>query len=130
MFLRDGVTYEFHHLGIPSHQIRPGERFSPLFRMYTSDSECGLARIQWHRFLPESPLHPLIRTVPHTAFKVDNLEAAISGHKLLLEPYEPIPGYCVAIIEDGGVPIELIETQLADEEIWSRAARLEHGSIY
>jgi hypothetical protein len=27
----------------------------------------------------------------------------------------------VAIIEDGGVPIELIQTNLSDEEIWNRA---------
>lgn len=130
MFMRDGVTYEFHHLGIPSQETRPGERYSALFRMYTCDGECGLTRVQWHRFEPESPLHPIIRHVPHPAFKVSNLEAAIAGHRLLLDPYEPIRGYCVAIIEDGGVPIELIESQLSDEEIWSRAANAAHGSIY
>ena len=39
----------------------------------------------------------------------------------MLEPYEPIEGYRVAVIEDGGVPIELVQTTLTDEEIWSRA---------
>ncbi|HEX5235233.1 MAG TPA: hypothetical protein VFW25_07890 [Silvibacterium sp.] len=128
--MRDGVSYEFHHLGIPSQEIRAGERFSAKFGMYTSDSECGLARVQWHRFEPESPLDPLIRSHPHPAFKVSNLEAAIAGRRLLIQPYEPIDGYRVAIIEDGGIPIELIETQLSDVEIWDRAAHKERTSIY
>jgi hypothetical protein len=98
--------------------------------MHTSDSECGLARVQWHRFAPDSPLDPLIRSVPHPAFNVSNLDAAVAGHKLLLEPYEPIEGYRVAMIEDGGIPIELIQTQLSDDEIWGRAARGERTSIY
>jgi hypothetical protein len=98
--------------------------------MYTSDSECGLARVQWHRFESESPLDVLIRSVPHPAFKVNDLDAAVAGHKLLIDPYEPIEGYRVAIIEDGGIPIELIETQLSDDEIWGRAARGARTSIY
>ncbi|HEY1212836.1 MAG TPA: hypothetical protein VGE93_04305 [Bryobacteraceae bacterium] len=77
--------------------------------------------MQWHRFNSDSPLHPLIRSTPHIAFKVDDLNRAVAGCTLLLEPWEPIKGYRVAIIEDGGVPIELVQTTLADEEIWSRA---------
>jgi hypothetical protein len=40
---------------------------------------------------------------------------------LLLGPYEPILGFHVAVIDDGGNPIELIETSLTDDEIWKRA---------
>ncbi|MGB0123821.1 MAG: hypothetical protein WA419_03295 [Silvibacterium sp.] len=130
MLVRDGVTYEFHHLDVPTQETKPGERFSASPGMHTSDSDCGLARVQWHRFDAESPLDPLIRSVPHPAFKVSNLDLAIAGRKLLLDPYEPIEGYRVAIVEDGGIPVELIETQLCDEEIWGRAARGEHASIY
>lgn len=42
--------------------------------------------------------------------------------RLLLGPYEPIEDFCVAIIEDHGLPIELIQATLTDDEIWSRAA--------
>ena len=121
MFQRNGVRYEFHHLGLPTNEIRPNERYSAQFGMHTSDSDCGLLRVQWHRFEPNSPLHPLIRSTAHPAFKVDDLERAIKGCKILLGPYEPIAGYRVAIIEDGGVPVELVETMLTDEELWNRA---------
>jgi hypothetical protein len=74
-------------------------------------------------------LHPLIRTVPHPAFKVADLREAIQGEELLLGPYEPIDGYHVAIIRDGGIPIELIQTELSDDEIWDRA-KAGQGSLY
>jgi len=77
--------------------------------------------VQWHRFDETSPLPPLLRTVPHPAFKVADLERAIVGGKLLLGPYEPIPRYRVAIVEDGGIPIELVQTTLTDDELWAEA---------
>ncbi|GAA6120804.1 hypothetical protein [Acidovorax sp. FG27] len=126
--MKPHIRYEFHHMGIPTQEPRPQEQFSQAPGMFTSDNG-GRFRIQWHRFTADSPLHPLIRTVPHPAFKVDDLQAAIEGETLLLEPYEPIDGYRVAIIDDGGVPVELIETQLDDAEIWRRA-RSGEGTLY
>ena len=89
--------------------------------MYTSDSDCKTLRVQWHRFEPNSSLDELIRTVPHVAFKVADLDRAIAGCNVLLGPYEPIADFRVAIIEDGGQPIELVETTLTNEELWRRA---------
>lgn len=121
MLRRDGVDYEFHHMGIPTTEVKEGETFSTLFKMYTSDSECHLVRTQWHRFEPDSSLHPLIQTLPHVAFKVSDLDRAVQGCRLLLGPYEPIRGFRVAIIDDGGHPVELVETALTDDEVWARA---------
>jgi hypothetical protein len=121
MFQRDGILYELHHVGLPTNEMRPNERYNAQFGMYTSESDCRFVRVQWHRFNSDSPLHPLIRSTPHVAFKVNDLTRAVAGCRILLEPYEPIKGYRVAIIEDGGVPIELVQTTLSDEEIWSRA---------
>ncbi len=117
----NGVECVFHHMGIPTLEKRQGERYSSRFRMYTSDGECGVMRVQWHRFEPGSSMHPLIQTIPHAAFKVEDLDRAVVGHNVLLGPYEPIPGFRVAIIEDGGQPIELVETSLTDEQVWERA---------
>jgi hypothetical protein len=130
MFTRDGVDYEFHHLGIPTDEKRADERFSARFGMYTSDDASRTPRIQWHRFTNESCLHPLIQSVPHLAFKVSDLDRALLGQKLLLGPYEPIEGFRVAIIDDGGKPIEFIETKLSDEEIWDLAKAGRKTSIY
>ncbi|SAL26849.1 VOC family protein [Caballeronia humi] len=130
MFKRDDVTYEFHHLGVPTAESHPGERYSAVFGMYTSDSESELVRIQYHRFDTDSILHPVLRTMPHVAFKVDDLARAIDGKQVVLGPYEPIDGFRVAVIVDGGMPVELIQTTLSDEQVWSRAHSGEQASIY
>jgi hypothetical protein len=129
-FIRDRVTYEFHHLGIPANEVRPGERYSARFCMYTSDSDCQLVHVQWHRYTADSCLDPLVRSLPHAAFKVDNLGRAVVDRKVLLGPYEPISGYRVVIIDDGGMPVELIETELTDQEIWGRATSGKDAFIY
>lgn len=126
--VKDHVKYEFHHTGIPTNEVRDDEIFSASAGMYTSDND-GNFRIQWHRFTPDSPLHPLIKSLPHVAFKVDSLEAAIAGEEVILGPYEPIDDYFVAVINDSGVPVELIQTTLPDEEIWGRAKKGQ-GSLY
>ena len=100
----NGVECVFHHMGIPTTQKKDGERYSPLFRMYTSEGRCGVIRVQWHRFEPGSSMHSLIQTIPHAAFKVQDLDKAVIGFNILLGPYEPIPNFRVAIIEDGGHP--------------------------
>lgn len=112
--------YKFHHIGIPTSEIHANEYFSENFKMYTSDNG-GKFRIQFHRFENDSPLHTIIKEKPHVAFQVENLIEAIRNENVILGPYEPIPNYKVAVINDGGMPIELIETILTDEELWGKA---------
>ena len=126
--MKPGIEYTFHHIGIPLADDKTTGSYSEKAGMYTEDNP-GKFRIQWHRFTPDSPLHPLLKTVPHVALKVSDLKAAIEGEEVILGPYEPIDGYFVAVINDSGAPVELIETTLSDEEIWGRARRGE-GSLY
>lgn len=113
------TQYEYHHMGIPTNKKRPGEQYSKTFKMYTSGGEHSEFRIQYHRFEDDSPLHPLIKSAPHIAFKVPNILEAIKSKKVILEPYFPFAGFKVAMIDDNGAPIEFIETNLDEEEIWS-----------
>lgn len=126
--MKANVQYEFHHFGIP---VRGGDtagKFSASAGVYTTDNP-GKFRVQWHRFTEDSLLHPLLKTVPHVAFKVSSLAEAISGKTVILGHYEPIDDYRAAVIDDCGVSIELIETTLIDEELWGRAASGQ-GSLY
>lgn len=91
--------------------------------MYTGDSPSKTLRIQWHRFEVNSSLDPLVRTLPQVALKVTDLEGAIAGCKVRLAPYQPIAGFRVAITEEGGYPIELVQTSLDDAELWRRSGK-------
>lgn len=62
------ITYVFHHFGIPVQDGNTDGTYSEKAGMYTADNP-GKFRVQWHRFDADSPLHPLLRTVPHVAFK-------------------------------------------------------------
>ena len=112
------TKYFYHHTGIPTTESRPGERYSSTFKMYTSGGSDTEFRVQYHRFEPGCPLHPLIQTKQHIAFKVDNLAAAIDGKEVILNPYEPFSGFKVAMIVECGMPIEFIETTLSEADIW------------
>ena len=126
--MKPNITYVFHHTGIPTTEIKPNETYSASAKMFTSDND-GNFKIQWHRFEADSSLHPLIKTLPHVAFRVNNLSAAIEGEEVILGPYEPIDDYFVAMISDNGVPVEFIQTQLTDDELWNRRKKLE-GALY
>ena len=114
---KNEITYQYHHMGIPTDQPKPGEKYSPTFKMHTTEGNNEF-RIQWHRFEKDCLLHPLIQTVAHVAFKVNSIEDAIKNKNVILEPYCPFKGFKVAMIEIDGAPVELIETDLSEEEIW------------
>jgi len=101
--------WRYHHIGIPTNVPRPGEQYLEQFKMYVSAFETSPCGIQWMRFEPDSPIHALIKSVPHIAFEVDDLEAAIEGKEVLTEPNSPSEGVVVAMILDSGAPVELLE---------------------
>ena len=47
--------------------------------------------------------------MPHVAFEVDDLEAALDGREVLIEPNSPSPGVLVAFVVDNGAPVELMQ---------------------
>lgn len=77
--------------------------------MYVSGYESSDYGIEWMRFEPDSPLPELVRTVPHVAFEVPDLEAALDGRDVLIEPNSPSDGIRVAFVVEDGAPVEFIE---------------------
>src|SRR3984885_5800249 len=79
------------------------------FKMYVSAFETSPCGVQWMRFEPDSPVHALIKSVPHIAFEIDDLQAAIEEKEILPAPNSPSEGVTVAMILDSGAPVELLE---------------------
>jgi hypothetical protein len=103
--------WKYHHLGIPTKTIMPGEKYLPQFKIYVSGFSTSPFGVEWMRFEDDSPINPLIKTVPHLAFEVDDLRYELRTHGLkeITEPNQPAEGITVAMIEHNGAPIELIE---------------------
>ena len=102
-------TMKYHHLGIPTTERRPNETYLERFGMHVTPHDEGPYGIQWMRFEPDSPLPELVKTVPHVAFEVEHLAAALAGKEILIEPNSPSPGVTVAFIVDDGAPVEFLE---------------------
>jgi len=105
--------WRFHHLGVPTDRPMAGEVYLAPFKVYVSGFESSPYGVQWMRWEPGSPVPELIRTVPHLAFEVDDLEAALVGKQVITPPNSPSAGVRVAMIVDNGCPIELIHFESA-----------------
>jgi len=103
--------WRYHHIGIPTDKSFPGEEYISLFRLYHSGFETSPFGIEWMRFESDSPVNILIKTVPHIAYEVDDLDLELKRHdfNILTPPNSPSDGTRVAMIEHNGAPIELIE---------------------
>lgn len=103
--------WRYHHTGIPSSKVVPNEVYLPQFKLYVSGFSTSPFGIEWMRFEPGSPIHPLIRAVPHVAFEVDDLdnELAHRDFTVITSPNSPSDAVRVAMIEHNGAPVELLQ---------------------
>lgn len=100
---------KYHHIGIPTNTPRAGETYLAEYKAFCTDHENNPYGIQWMRYEERCPLPELVKTVPHVAFEVDDLEGALVGHEILIEPNSPLPGVLVAFVVCEGAPIEFLQ---------------------
>jgi hypothetical protein len=103
------VMREYHHIGIPTRIRREGETFLQEYGVHVSGYESSPYGVEWMRFEPDSPLPDIVKTVPHVAFVVDDLENEIKGRDVIIAPNSPSEGVRVAFIIDNGAPIEFLQ---------------------
>ncbi len=100
---------KFDHIGIPTTDRFDGEIDLPHLQMTVSDHQSNPFGIQWQRYWDDAPYPDLVKTVPHVAFEVDDLAAALEGQRIIIEPNSPSDGVIVAFVEVNGAPVELLE---------------------
>jgi hypothetical protein len=99
----------FDHVGIPTQGRFEGEMDLPHLRMTVSDHKDNPFGIQWQRYWEDAPYPDLVKSVPHVAFEVDDLDAALQGQRVIVEPNSLSHGVRAAFIEVRGAPVELLE---------------------
>ncbi len=100
---------KYNHVGIPTQSSFDGEIDLPHLKMTVSDHETNPYGIQWQRYWDGAPYPELVKSIPHVAFEVDDLEKALEGQTVIIEPNSPSEGLMVAFIEVNGAPVELMQ---------------------
>ena len=103
------VPMRFNHVGIPTTASFDGEIPLPHLKITVSDHQSNPFGIQWQRYWDDAPYPELVKTVPHVAFEVDDLKAALLDQHVIIEPNSPSHGVIVAFIEVQGAPVELMQ---------------------
>ena len=78
-------------------------------KLYVTDFNKSENKIEWLRFEEGSPLPEQLKTIAHVAFKVEDLDAALAGQEVLIEPFEPVEGLKVAFVLEDGAPVEFMQ---------------------
>jgi hypothetical protein len=96
---------------MPTNKPMPGEIYLEQFKLYVCGFDKSPFGIEWMRYEEGSPINELIKSAPHIAFEVDDLDYELSrfNFNVITEPNSPGNEVRVAMIEHDGAIIELIE---------------------
>lgn len=100
----------FDHVGVPTDEKQPGEMYVPATKVWVTDPAQHPYRIEYLRFEPDSPVTGPVRELPHTAFRVDNLDRAIEGEEIVLGPFHATETLRVVFILKDGAVFEFMES--------------------
>lgn len=115
-------SMRYHHIGIPTKKELPANDYLPAHKAHAAGYLQSPYGVEWMSFDPDCPLPGLVKTVPHVAFVVEDIEEAVKGKEILIAPNSPAEGVTVAFIVDNGAPIEFLQFEGPDDEIWPPGA--------
>ena len=99
----------YHHTGIPTKTPKEGETYLEKYDLHCTDHESNPYGVQWMRYGDNYNLPDIVKEVAHVAFEVDDLEEAIKGKEIIIEPNSPSDGILVAFIVENRAPIEFLQ---------------------
>src|SRR5687767_6169176 len=70
-------TRIFHHIGLPTDISQPGEVYVADTKVWVTDPRRHPYRVEYLRFEPDSPVTGPLRNLPHVAFRVPDMDAAL-----------------------------------------------------
>lgn len=109
---------EFDHIGLRTFEKQDEEDWVEATRVWVTNPKKHPFNVEWLRYEDDSPVEASFRERAHIAFRVDNLEEASKGMKVILAPFE-VGGFLkVGFFEySDGTVVELMQ-YLADKDKW------------
>lgn len=114
-------TYQkltFHHVGIPITDDLPADTYNSDLKMHATGYFDSPYAMEWMKFDKDSSLPEIIRKQPHIGYVVADLQKAICGRQVILEPTSPCEGVTVAFVLEGRDLIEFLQFDKPEEEVW------------
>lgn len=99
----------FHHTGVITDQQQSGEIYVAATKVWVTSPDRHPYRIEFLRFEPDSPVRGAVRERCHTAYVVQDLDAASERATVLLGPFDALEGLRVVFIEEDGAVIEYMQ---------------------
>ena len=98
---------------------KPGESWVEATRVWVTSPREHPFNVEWLRFEPDTPVTGPLRTEPHVAYRVDDVQAALQGLDVLAEPFDVGDGFLtVAFAVVDGAVVEFMQYANPDEEGW------------
>ncbi|MCG9793743.1 hypothetical protein [Flavobacterium algicola] len=105
------MKYPFSHIGIPTTEEKNWDGFYEPGKIHFTDFSKDEYGVEWVKFDADSPMPEMMRTIPHVAYLVDNMEEALEGKEILVPTFSPGEGVRVAFIVHNGSPVEFMEVK-------------------
>ena len=118
------------HIGIPTTIPQDNEIYLEHFDIYYTDHESNPFGIQWMRYGEKCTLPKIVQEMTHIAFQVEDLEKALEGKEIIIQPNSPSEGVFVAFILENGAPVELLEFKDAAQADQIEDARRQQSTIH
>ncbi len=103
------MTRIYHHIGLPTDEKQPNEKYIADTKVWVTDPADHRLRVEFLRFEDDSPVKGPLREMAHVAYRVDDMDAAIEGKEIMIEPFSPLPGLTVAFIKEDEAVIEFMK---------------------
>lgn len=103
----------FHHIGLPTDTPQPHETWVEGGRLWISNPSRHPQRVEWLRYAdePADESQAAFRASPHIAYTVDDLDAAIAGKEIVVQPGEigEPPFARAAFTREDGMIVEYLQ---------------------
>jgi len=101
-------SYRYHSFWIPRSVAHDKDVRLDEAKMYVNNQPNPFG-VGWVRYDADAPYDPIIRSLPHIALSVDDVERAVAGREILIPPKQTQPGLRIAFVQCGGLPVEFVE---------------------
>ena len=110
------MKMEFDHIGLITDAKKENEDWVEATRVWVTNPKEHPFNVEWLRFEADSPVKGSVREKPHIAYRVDDIESASKGLKVLLEPFDAANLDRVGFYEtEDGAVVEFMETRKAEK---------------